>query len=89
MRLIDAEFLKAQIQGMYMPEYVREGLNTVIDNTPTVEERPTGVIQGRLLKILVNKAIISKNEFLFITAQINESELEESRKEKEADNATN
>ena len=37
MRLIDAEFLKAQIQGMYMPEYVREGLNTVIDNTPTIE----------------------------------------------------
>ena len=36
MRLIDAEFLKVQVQGMYMPDYVRAGLNTVIDNAPTV-----------------------------------------------------
>lgn len=49
------------------------------------DPEPNGVIQGRLLKILVNKEIISKNEFLYITAQINESELEEARKETEAE----
>ena len=90
MRLIDADVLKDDFDCVGFNDYddYNRALR-IIDNTPTVEERPTGVIQGRLLKILVNKAIISKNEFLFITAQINESELEESRKEKEADNATN
>ena len=37
MRMINADELKACLGGMYMPEWVRAGINTVIDNVTTIK----------------------------------------------------